>query len=91
MLSWHCTVVPIGAKRGETREQCSQKLFDLAEIFRKIVIILKLFIYLMYNEEKFLDEAKISQNSPYSKYFLVYLAISLILRARIIELLAEIF
>ena len=28
---------PIGAKRGGTREQCSQKLFGLAEIFRKII------------------------------------------------------
>ena len=27
--------INIGAKRGGTREQCSQKLFELAEIFRK--------------------------------------------------------
>ena len=27
----------IGAKRGGTQEQCSQKLFELAEIFRKII------------------------------------------------------
>jgi hypothetical protein len=27
----------IGAKRYGTREQCSQKLFELAEIFRKII------------------------------------------------------
>ena len=26
----------IGAKRGGMREQCSQKLFELAEIFRKM-------------------------------------------------------
>ena len=45
----------------------------------------------MYNEERFLDEAKISQISPYSKYFLLYFAFSLILRPQIIELLAEIF
>ena len=29
----------IGAKRGGTREQCSQKLFELGEIFRKIIRI----------------------------------------------------
>ena len=51
----------------------------------------KLNIYLMYNEEKFLDEAKLSQNSPYSEYFLVYFAFSFILRHRILEFLAEIF
>ena len=27
----------IGAKRGGTREQCTQNLFELAEIFRKII------------------------------------------------------
>jgi hypothetical protein len=31
----------IGAKMGGTREQCSQKLFELAEIFRKIIKIMK--------------------------------------------------
>jgi hypothetical protein len=30
-----------GAKKGGTREQCSQKLFELAEIFRKIIKIYK--------------------------------------------------
>ena len=29
----------IGAKRGGTREQCSQKLFELPEIFGKIIKI----------------------------------------------------
>ena len=29
----------IGAKRGGTQEQCSQKLLELAEIFRKIIKI----------------------------------------------------
>ena len=29
----------IGAKRGGMREQCSQKLFELAEIFGKIIKI----------------------------------------------------
>ena len=32
-------LLTIGTKRGGTREQCSQKLFELAEIFRKIVSI----------------------------------------------------
>ena len=45
----------------------------------------------MYNEERFLDEAKISEISQYSKYCLVYLAFSLIFRPRILEFLAEIF
>ena len=35
----------IGAKRGGTREQCSQKLFELAEIFWKII---KIFINIKY-------------------------------------------
>ena len=30
----------IGAKRGGTQEQCSQKLFELAEIFRKVIQII---------------------------------------------------
>ena len=45
----------------------------------------------MNNEKRFLDEVKISQISPYSKYFLLYLAFSLNLRPQIIELLEEIF
>jgi hypothetical protein len=31
------TMSDIGAKRGGTQEQCSQRLFKLAEIFRKII------------------------------------------------------
>ena len=82
------STVTIGAKRGGTREQCSQKLFDLAEIFRKIIKIIDIFDV---DEERFLDEGKISQISPHSKYFLLNLAFSLILSPRIFELLAEIF
>ena len=40
ILKYFCSLlnmVPIGAKRGGTQEQCSQKLFELAEIFRKII------------------------------------------------------
>ena len=33
----------IGAKRGGTREQCSQKLLELAEIFRKIIKVFKIY------------------------------------------------
>ena len=66
----------IGAKRGGTREQCSQKLFELAEIFKKIIknykYIYNLFIYIMYKEERFLGEGKIIKISTYSKYFLLY-------------------
>ena len=52
----------IGAKRGGTREQCSQKLFELAEIFGKIKRLLqKSLIYFIYNKEKLSDEAKVSQ------------------------------
>jgi hypothetical protein len=37
----------VGAKRNETREQCSQKLFELAGILRKIFkkIINQKYIY----------------------------------------------
>ena len=35
--------VIIGAKRGGTQEQCSQKLLELAEIFRKIIRIINIF------------------------------------------------
>jgi hypothetical protein len=41
-MSWREERMPfivIGAKRGGTWEQCSQKLFEPAEIFRKITII----------------------------------------------------
>ena len=69
-------VTIIVAKRVGTLEQCSQKLFELAEIFKKIIknykYIYNIFIYIMYNEERFLDEGKISKISPYSKYFLLY-------------------
>ena len=30
----------IGAKRGGTHEQCSQKLFEMAEICKKIIIFI---------------------------------------------------
>jgi hypothetical protein len=42
----------IGAKRGGTWEQCSQKLFELAEIFGKII---KIFInneYILFKIKK---------------------------------------
>ena len=56
----------IGAKRGGMREQCSQKIFGLAEIFEKIN---KLWIYMKYSVEEFLYEATISQNFSIFKIF----------------------
>ena len=41
---WLGKQLTIDVKRGGTREQCSQKLFEMAEIFRKII---KIFIYMI--------------------------------------------
>jgi hypothetical protein len=77
--------ITIGAKRGGTREQCSQKLFELAEIFRKIIQIIKNYKYI----ECIMKKGKISQISPYSKYFLLYLAFYLTVRPRKINFLQK--
>ena len=65
----------IGAKRGGTREQCSQKLFEMAEIFGKIKRVLQeLLIYLMYTEKNSQMEFKSLKLFSNSKYFLAHLA-----------------
>jgi hypothetical protein len=51
----------IGAKWGGTQEQCSQKLFELAEVFGKIIKIFIINEYIL---------CKIKKISPYSNQFL---------------------
>ena len=46
------TLMSIGAKKGGTGEQCSQKLFELAEIFRKIIKFPYIIINLISNKKK---------------------------------------
>ena len=77
-----------GAKMGETQEQCSQNLYEMAEIFKKIIIIFISYKYI--NSCKSLISLKSVNIPPYLKYFLVHLVFLLILRPCKIELLAEI-
>jgi hypothetical protein len=80
----------IGAKRGGTWKQYSQELFELAEIFRKFIkIIKKLKICLMYNEERFLDEVKISQIFHIQNIFSYMYYVAFCLSPRIIKFITE--
>ena len=86
------TVNLIGAKRGGVQEQCSQKLFGLAEIISKIIKFFKNYRYIWRTMKKnTYMKLQSKKNCPYSKYFLVYLAFLLILRLQKIDVLTEIF
>ena len=63
------TFLILGAKRVGAREQCSQKSFELAEIFRKIIKIFIHYHYIWCKIKNFFEmDLKSGKISPFSKY-----------------------